>query len=241
MQPSVTEDSVYRKDLKILQPESGYRFAIDSVLLAHFLHTNATQRLLEVGSGSGVITVLLSVLQKFESVVAVEIQEELAALCKTNFERNHVKNAAVFAVNVKELKNSLEPHSFDLIYSNPPYRKMGSGKLNPSQQKAIARHEILMKLSDLFECAETFLKPRGRLSVILPGFRQQDFHDLVRKFNFHLTSRQTIHSFQDGPPEFFLATVSRTRAKTEELPSMVIYTEPGKYTDEMRKLLTEES
>jgi tRNA1Val (adenine37-N6)-methyltransferase len=241
MQPPLTEDSVYRKGIKILQPVTGYRFAIDSVLLAHFLRTNATQRLLEVGSGSGIITVLLSALQKFESIVAVEIQEELASLCKTNFQHNRVKNATVYAVDVKELGNFLEPKSFDLIFSNPPYRKMGSGKLNPSQQKAIARHEVMMKLSDLFTCAETFLKPRGRLSVILPGFRQPDFHDLLKKFDFHLAVRQFVHSFRDGPPEFFLATATRTTSKIEELPTLVIYTEPGKYTREMSKLLTDES
>ena len=186
MQPQITEDSVYRKNIKILQPVAGYRFAVDSVLLAHFLRTNATQKLLEVGSGSGIITVLLAALQKFESVVAVEIQEELANLCRTNFQRNHVKNATVFAVNVRDLKKFLEPESFDLIYSNPPYRKMGSGKLNPSRQKAIARHEVMMKLSDLFACADTFLKPRSCLSLILPGFRKHDFHDLLKKYHFHL-------------------------------------------------------
>jgi tRNA1(Val) A37 N6-methylase TrmN6 len=238
MQQSLTEDSIYRKNIRIVQPVSGYRFAIDSVLLAHFLRTSGTQRLLEVGSGSGVITVLLSALQKFESVVAVEVQEELATICKTNFERNHLNHATVYAVNVKELGNFLAPASFDLIYSNPPYRKMGSGKLNPSQQKAIARHEVLMKLSDLFACAEMFLKPHGRLSLILPGFRQHDFHDLVKKFEFHLAVRQLVHSFRDGPPEFFLATVTRTASKMEELRSLVIYTEPGKYTAEMKNLLT---
>ena len=241
MQPLLTADSVYRKDIKILQPITGYRFSIDSVLLAHFLRTNGTQNLLEVGSGSGIITVLLSALQKFESIVAVEIQEELASLCKTNFLRNHVNRGTVYAVNVKELDKFLAPKSFDLIYSNPPYRKMGSGKLNPSEQKAIARHEVMMKLSDLFACAETFLKPRGRLSVILPGFRQQDFHDLVKKFDFHLAVRQFIHSFRNGPPEFFLATVTRTPSNIQELPSLVIYTEPGKYTREMSRLLTDES
>jgi tRNA1(Val) A37 N6-methylase TrmN6 len=240
MQRRHSEDSIFRKDLRILQPAKGYRFTVDSVLLAHFIRTEAPEEILEVGAGSGIVTILLSALQKFQSVVAVEIQSELADLCRANFESNRISRAKVYEADIKKLTLCLAPHSFDLIYSNPPYRKSGSGKLNPSTQKAIARHELRMKLEDLFVCAQTLLKPEGRLTTILPTFREKDFKHLTDKFEMHLCTRQYIHSFREKPPVFFLATVSRKAFPFQEHQPLVIYKERGKYTDEMNSLLNDE-
>ena len=231
----LTEDSIYRLDIRILQQKNGYRFAVDSVLLSHFIRTRESDRVLEVGAGSGVITILLSSMQKFRSGFAVEVQPELAELCRQNFKRNGIENVEIFEIDFNKL--DLPSHSLDLIYSNPPYRKAGSGKLNHSEQKSIARHEIKMALEDLFRRSQDLLVDDGRLTMILPEYREKDFLRLVSKYSMHLIERQYVHSFAQEAPAFMLATVSRKQSKFHEHQRIVIYEKPGQYTEEMKQLL----
>jgi tRNA1Val (adenine37-N6)-methyltransferase len=233
-----TEDSIWSKEIKVLQPVKGYRFALDAVLLAHFVKTKAQDRLLEIGAGSGVVTILISKLSPFHSVAVVEIQTELADLCRKNFELNEI-SGEICETDIKDLSKIFSVASFDVIYSNPPYRKAGSGRLNPSSQKAIARHEIKMKLQNLFECANTFLKSTGRLTVILPAFRESDFLELTSHYQFQRQQWKYVHSFADAEPAFFLATVGKSPGTLIEHPRLVIYESPGNYTREMRSLLLE--
>ena len=235
-----TRDSIWSKEIKVLQPVKGYRFALDAVLLAHFVKTNPDDHLLEIGAGSGVVTILISKLNRFRSVAAIEIQTELADLCRKNFELNEI-SGEIHKIDLKDLDKIFPADSFDEIYSNPPYRKAGSGRLNPCSQKAIARHEIKMKLQGLFECANTFLKRTGCLTVILPAFRESDFHELTSYYHFHRQQWKYVHSFADGEPAFFLATVGKSPAHFVEHPRLVIYETPGTYTSDMRKLLDKES
>ena len=236
-----TEDSIWSKEIRVLQPGKGYRFALDAVLLAHFVKPKPEDRLLEIGAGSGVVSILISKLNRFRSVTAIEIQKELAELCRKNFELNEIENGEIHETDVRDLSRIFTGVFFDQIYSNPPYRKAGSGRLNPSSQKAIARHEIKMKLQDLFDCANTFLKTAGRLTVILPAFRESDFRQLASGYHFHCHEWKHVHSFADAPPAFFLATVGKSPAAFIERPRLVIYETPGEYTQEMWKLLNKGS
>ena len=161
-----TDDSMFRSDLRILQPADGYRFTLDAILLATFVKTKASDSVLEIGAGMGVVSILIAATNAYDSLVAVEIQGELAQLCRKNFENNQMKNAVVHELDVKDIDRLFSRESFDLIYCNPPYRKIGTGRLNPSAEKAIARHEIKMKLEDVFQCADRFLKPDGQIAMI---------------------------------------------------------------------------
>jgi tRNA1(Val) A37 N6-methylase TrmN6 len=235
MQSSHSEDSIYRKDIRILQPLKGYRFALDAVLLVHFIKTREQDEILEVGAGSGVVTILLSALQIFRLGFAIEIQPELAELCRMNFENNAVHKVQVLEGDFNELQ--LSSNSLDLIFCNPPYRKAGSGKLNSMQQKSIARHEIKLKLEDLFRRSQTLLRQDGRLTLILPQYREKDFLRLSRKYGMHLIERQYVHSFENQPPAFLLSSVCKTESEFIERERIIIYNKPGEYTQQMKRLL----
>jgi len=236
-----TLDSIWNDEkIKIRQPVRGYRFALDAVLLAHFLKISKEEEGLEIGSGSGVITILLSRLQTFKKIVAVEIQPSLATLSAENFRLNSISNVQVLEMDVRDLKTVLPDPHFDLIFSNPPYRKAGTGKLNPSGQKAIARHEVKMKLEDIFVCAKSFLKPNGRFSLILPDFRETDFLHLAERYHFHSLEKRYVHSFKEEKPAFFLASLSFVQAKLIQHPPLVIYDSPGVYTSELQRMLKDE-
>lgn len=237
---SYSLDSIWNDEkVKILQPKRGYRFALDAVLLAHFLKIEPQEEALEIGSGSGIITVLLSRLKPFKKVVAVEVQHSLAELSKTNFALNSISNAEVLEADIKDLKSILQPNSFDVVFSNPPYRRAGTGRLNPSQQKAIARHELKMTLEDLVLCAVQFLKKDGRFSFILPGFRESDITRLAKLHRFHWRERRYVHSFANDPPAFLLATLSRNPGNCVDHAALLIYDSPGTYSAEIQRMLTE--
>jgi tRNA1Val (adenine37-N6)-methyltransferase len=153
---------------------------------------------------------------------------------------NSILNAEVLEADIRDLKKLLPTNSFDLLFSNPPYRKAGTGKLNPSHQKAIARHEIRMTLEDLVSCAALFLKPKGRLSIVLPGFREADLTKLLDYSGFNYLRRRYVQSFAGEAPTFLLATMSRSSGILTELPPLVIYDSPGNYTTELQRMLEED-
>ena len=234
-------DSIWDASLKIQQSRHGYRFALDAILLAHFLRIEASENALEIGCGNGIIPILLSRLKKYRKIVAVEIQSELANLARVNVERNHAQQIEVIQADALQLREKLPAKAFDLVYSNPPYRKLGTGKLNPSREKAIARHEINLRLEDFVSLADHFLRNNGRLSVILPAFREKDLMQLLALERYFLSERQYVHSFRNDPPSFFLATAMKGPVKIHEIPPLIIYDKPGEYTAEMASLLTRPS
>jgi len=231
-------DSIWDSSLQIQQSRSGYRFALDAVLLAHFLRIEPNEVALEIGCGNGVIPILLSRLKKYRRIVAVEIQTELADLARANVKRNHAQQIEIIQADATQLHEKLSANSFDLLYSNPPYRKFGTGKLNPSRQKAIARHEIHLKLEDLISLANYFLKAEGKLSTILPQFREGDWMKLLEQQKYFLIERQYVHSFPHEAAAFVLATARRAAANLRELEPLIIYKKPGEYTVQMERLLT---
>jgi tRNA1Val (adenine37-N6)-methyltransferase len=233
-------DSIWDSSIKIQQSRKGYRFAIDSILLAHFLRLNVDEEALEIGCGNGIILILLSRLQKYKRLVGVEIQNELAALSRRNIRNNDSTNIEIVEADARHLENLLPKKAFHLLYSNPPYRRVGTGKLNPSNEKAIARHELRLTLNDLIHLGEEFLTDKGRLSVILPTFREEDWMNLLGSAEYFVQARRYIHSFPNTQPAFVLITAAKHKSAIDEMPALTIYEEPGKYTAEMAALLRRE-
>ena len=233
-----TVDSIYRADILIKQPRHGYRFALDALLLAHFLKLDSHERALEVGCGSGVVLILLAALRQYEELVGVEIQPGMSELARENLLTNSIRDAKVVEGDINAVAPELPRQSFDLVFSNPPYRKQGSGRLNPLAEKAVARHELRLTLEDLFNVALLLLKSDGRLTTILPHFRERDFLDLASRHHLHLREHKYVHSFPSESPAFFLATVSaKPGARLQHAP-LAIYDSPGVYSTEMLQLLS---
>lgn len=235
MKDQFSLDSIGSSRIRLLQPKGGYRFSLDAVLLAHFIKTDPDEVALEIGCGNGVVLVLVSHLQKFKRVIGIEVQQELAELAQKNVELNKIKNAEILHGDFREM--TLPEQSFDLIFANPPYRKLGTGKLNPKEQKAIARHEVKMKLENLFDCSNRLLKKNGRITLILPSFRDADWKEIVQAHGYHWKERKSVCSFEGEPPAFVLGSVSTTAGDLIQHPDLIIYDAPGVYTAEMQKLL----
>ncbi len=166
--PSYTKDKV--GELTVVQPVKGYRFSIDSLLLAEFAAPKAYDKILDLGCGSGIISLLIA--KRFPEVklVGVEIQEELALLAEENVKINHLEEQIeIIKGDLKEIKNYVQAGQFDYVVSNPPFRPIQSGRVCPDKGEAVARHEIAADLEAFMDAARYALHPGGRLAIVYPA------------------------------------------------------------------------
>ena len=153
--------------LKIRQPRQGYRFSIDSVLLAHQVRAHPGETVLDLGTGCGILPLVLCYRHPHISVWAVEIQAPLAELATCNVRENRMQHRIfVQHADLRDLNTVGLPQTFDLIVTNPPYRRKNSGRLNPDGQRAVARHELKASLEDVLGCARRRLRAGGRFVAI---------------------------------------------------------------------------
>ncbi len=173
--PDETMDTFFNGRLQVIQKKKGYRFSIDAVLLSQFVKIRKDERVIDLGTGCGILPLLLSQTTKAHSLVGVEIQEELAECAKKNVLLNHLEGRmSILQQDLRELGKTFAPGSFDVVLSNPPYRRYRSGRINPSAEKAIARHEIRGTLEDLISVASYLLPTNGRGYFIFPAMRTVD-------------------------------------------------------------------
>ncbi|MFN3396211.1 MAG: tRNA1(Val) (adenine(37)-N6)-methyltransferase [Thermodesulfovibrionales bacterium] len=175
MSEEFTLDSI--RDIRLYQPRSGYRFSVDSLLLFNFINLQRVERIADLGAGCGIIRLLLA--RKYEKSIVdlFEIQRELFEIARKNIEINSLqKRMEAFNLDMKEIPSFYPPlkSNFDIVVSNPPFRKMRSGRINPYEGKAIARHEIAIDLQGLVTHQNFFSGREGdSLSfIILHAYRR---------------------------------------------------------------------
>ena len=170
-----TTDFFVNKNLKIDQPEKGYKFSSDSFLLCSEIPRLTNQTILDIGCGSGVIPLILKAENPEVEIFGVEIQKELADIAKNNVKKNSMEQSIqIICQDIKLLSAQDFNKKIDIIVSNPPYKKENSGRLNPDKQKAIARHEIKLNISEFFICCKRLLVPNGKVYIIFPAERIAD-------------------------------------------------------------------
>ena len=162
-----TVDEILEGSLKIRQSKRGYRFNLDSLILAHFVSLKSRSVNMDLGCGNGVIALVLARRYPSTHWTGLEIQKGLASLSHKNVERNDLgKRVGIVLGDAREVKRNFAANSFDNVIFNPPYRKLSSGRINPLLEKAVARHEIKGSLSDFLAASRYLLKPTGRVFAI---------------------------------------------------------------------------
>lgn len=158
--------------LIIEQPEDGYRYSVDSLLLADFVKTRRNERLLELGTGCGVISLILARRNFTLKIVALEIQDELLDFARDNVRINGLQSRiAVIKGDINRIPETMEPGEFDHVVFNPPYRPVKTGRICLNAQEALARHEILTNIDHTMKGCRHVLRHRGRLSMVYPAER----------------------------------------------------------------------
>ena len=179
-------------DKKMIIDEHGLKITNDAILLSKFIKryfdakykSKEKKSILEIGAGQGIITLLLSEIQIFEKIFAVEIQEDIFKILKKNVKINNLEEKiTMINKNIKEIKGE-----YDFIFSNPPYKKINSGKLPENEAEQISKYEILLTLEELFYEIKRLLKNYGEFFVIVPDDRLNDVFQYIYKTNMNILS-----------------------------------------------------
>jgi tRNA1Val (adenine37-N6)-methyltransferase len=200
-----TLDTFFNGKLQILQKRKGYRFSMDAILLSQFIKIRKNEKAIDLGTGCGILPLLLSHTTKAHSFVVVEIQKGMADLAKKNVLLNDLGDRiSILNKDFRELKEIYPSGSFNVVFSNPPYRKYRTGRVNPTLEKAIARHEIKGTLEDLISIASYLLPPKGRCYLIYPASRVVDLLLILRSHRLEPKRIQWVYPRLNGEAKFIL-------------------------------------
>lgn len=209
--PDETLDPFLNGTLQILQKKKGYRFSIDALLLSQFIRLRKNEKAIDLGTGCGILPLILSKMTKARSFVGVEIQNGLANLARRNVALNSLEErVTILRHDFKKLREIFLPGSFDVVLSNPPYRKHLTGRVNPSLEKAIARHEIKGTIQDLIRIASYLLPARGRCYFIYSPSRAIDLLMALRHHRLEPKRLQLVHPQLGEPARFILVESVKT-------------------------------
>jgi len=235
-------DTIYNGKIKIFQNKKGYRFSIDAVLLAEFVRKIKGDRLLDIGTGCGVVPLMIAYNNPLIKITGVEIQDSLYNLAQRNVAENELTDRIkILQHDIRDVENIFHPGSFDIITANPPYIRHDSGRVNPEEEKAIARHEITISLDSLIKTAKYLLTDTGKLVIIYPAQRAVDLFDSLRRENIEPKNILMIHSKISAEAKLIIVKASKSakRGGLSVLPPFVIYNDndDNTYTTEVERIL----
>jgi len=235
---SYTTDSFFNGRIRIKQRRDGYRFSIDAVLLAHLADARAGDRVIDLGTGCGVISLLLAYRRPDITLFAVEIQEELVQLANGNVEANFLQShITVLDADLKTINPVKTAGLVDLVVCNPPFRRAGSGRVNPDYQRAVARHELKADLKDVVGCAQRMLKAGGRFVTIYAAERTADVICQMRCEGIEPKRLHGIHSTLYSHAKLVVIEGKKGGNPGLTLAApLIIYNEDGSYTDAVQQM-----
>ena len=224
--------------LKIIQNKKWFCFGMDAVLLANYCDIKNNSKIVDLGTGTGIIPILLSGKKDYSKAYALEIQEEVAETAKRSVELNNLQEKIeILNIDLKDAEKYLETNSFDAVISNPPYKLNNSGIINPSDKKAISRHEIKCTLEDVIKTAAILLKQYGRFYMVHRPDRLADIICLLRKYRLEPKQIRFVHPKASAKPNMVLIRASKNgNPELKFDPPLYIYDDEGKYTKDVYEI-----
>ncbi len=236
--PDVFSDLSDSWKLVLYQPPHGYRFSLDAFLLADFVPPVARQPMIDLGTGCGVVALLLARRFSRARMVGLELQTELAVSARQNVVRNHLQHQMdIVQADVRTVPSLLSPGTFGTVVSNPPYRQVGRGRLNPQASKAMARHEVALTLSQLLHAARQVVQHHGLLVMIYHPSRLAELCTQLEHVGFRLRRLRLVHPKPHAAASMVLVEAVRGgRDALEVLPPLFVCGDDGRYTAEMQAI-----
>lgn len=236
-------DDLQFNNLKIIQNKNGFCYGIDSVLLSDFAKEIPSNSIvLDLGTGTGILGILLCGKTALSKIYGVDIQEDVCEMASRSIKLNHLEDRfEVIHQDIKNLNTVFPNNTFDAIVSNPPYKKNNSGIKNESPTKLIARHEITASLEDFICTSSKMLKYNGNLYMVHRPERLVDLFCLLRAYHLEPKRLRLVHSYQNSKPKLILvkATKDARSFLTIDEP-LIIYQQDGSYTNEYLKIYQKE-
>lgn len=230
-------DDLQLSGLKIIQNPEKFCFGMDAVLLSGFVRAKRGDELLDMGTGTGILPLLLSAKTECAHLTGLEIQEESADMARRSVALNHLEEKiSIVTGDIKEAGGIFAPASFDCITCNPPYMIGEHGITNPDAPKAIARHEILCTFEDVAAAAEKLLKSGGRFFLVHRPFRLAELIVTLTKHHLEPKRMRLVYPYVDKEPNMVLIEAVRgaNPRMTVESP-LIIFESQGQYTQEIKE------
>lgn len=228
-------DDLQRNGYGIIQNPEKFCFGMDAVLLSGFAKVKEGDKVLDLGTGTGIIPILLEAKTKASALTGLEIQPESADMARRSVMLNKLEHKIqIVEGDIKEAAHIFPAASFDVVTCNPPYMIGQHGITNPDAPKAIARHEILCTLEDVVKNTAALLKPGGHFFMVHRPFRMAEIFVMMSKYKIEPKRMQLVYPYVDKEPNMVLIEGCRggKPRMTVEKP-LIVYKEPNVYTDEI--------
>lgn len=228
-------DDLQRNHYRIIQDPERFCFGMDAVLLSGFAKAKEGDNVLDLGTGTGIIPILMEAKTRATHFTGLEIQSESADMAARSVKLNHLEEKIEIVIgDIKEAVSLFGAASFDVVTCNPPYMTEHHGLTNPKAPKAIARHELLCTLEDVISQAARLLKPGGNFYLVHRPFRLADIIVLLRQYKMEPKRMKMVYPFINKEPNMVLIEANRGgRARMSVEKPLIVYREPGVYTDEI--------
>lgn len=231
-------DDLQCNGLKLIQDPDGFCFGIDAVLLSNFCEIKNRWRVIDLGTGSGIIPILLAGKTRANEIIGVEIQEEVAEMARRSVRLNQLEDRVkIVHEDLNQIASHFSIHSFDAVTTNPPYMHQGSGFPNPKSNKAIARHEIKATLEDVIRVSSKLLKDKGHFYMVHRPHRLVDMLCLCRQYKLEPKKIRFVHPNPSKKPNILLIQCIRNgKPELKFMDPLYVYNDDGTYTQEIYKI-----
>ena len=232
-------DDLNLKGLKIIQQKDGFCFGIDSVLLSDFAkNIKNNSKVIDLGTGTGIISILLCGKTKLKNIIGVEVQKEVFEMANKSIKLNNLEDKfQVINEDILNLENIYGQNSFDVVVTNPPYKKRNTGLINDNMKKQISRHEITATLEDFIRVTNRILKDKGEFYMVNRPERLVDILHLMRQYKLEPKELRFICSKQGEAPKMVLIkSVKNANAFLKIRENLYIYNADGSYSGEIKKI-----
>lgn len=234
-------DDLQCKGYRIIQKPKGFCFGVDAVLLANYAKIKKGQKAIDFCTGSGVIPILMAAKTEGSHFTGIEIQKEYANMASRSIALNHLEDKLnIICGDLKEIKKLCSPASFQVVTVNPPYMTEHHGLTNFYEPKTIARHEIMLNLTDVIAAASYVLPQNGSFFMIHKPFRLAEIFKVMKQYHIEPKRMRLVHPFIDKEPTMVL--IEGLKGGKERItidPPLIMYEKPNVYTEEIYKIYGE--
>ncbi len=236
--PGERIDDLERNGYRIIQNKNGFCFGMDAVLLSGFVQAGPKDKIIDLGTGTGILPLLLRAKTGSKDITGLEIQEQVAEMAERSVKLNDLESdIRIICGDLKEADRLVPAGSFDVVTSNPPYMKADGGLTNPDERKAISRHEIKCSFEDVVKSAKRLLKSGGKFFLVHRPERLAELITTLRQNGMEPKRLRMVHSFADEKAVMVLieaASGGRTFLKVEK--PLIIYKDKNEYSDEIDEI-----